>query len=42
MQEIPVSVADGVNALAIAKAADMSLEQGRAVELAPLLKVAAV
>ncbi|MCF6326641.1 MAG: inositol 2-dehydrogenase [Devosiaceae bacterium] len=39
--EIPVSVADGVNALAIAEAAGMSLEQGRAVELAPLLKGAA-
>lgn len=34
---VPVTVADGVNALAIAEAAVLSLEQGRAVDLAPLL-----
>jgi len=37
-KEIPISVNDGVNALAIAEAAGLSLEQGRAVELAPVLK----
>ncbi len=35
--EVPVSVTDGVNALAIAEAAAMSLQRGGAVELAPLL-----
>ncbi|VAW16454.1 Myo-inositol 2-dehydrogenase 1 [hydrothermal vent metagenome] len=35
---IPVSVSDGVNALAIAEAAGLSLAQGRAVELDPILK----
>ncbi len=35
--DVPVSVSDGVNALAIAEAAAMSLQQGCAVELAPLL-----
>jgi len=34
---VPVSIADGVNALAIAEAAVMSLEQGKEIELAPLL-----
>jgi len=34
---VPVSVADGVNALAIAEAAVLSLAQGREIDLAPLL-----
>lgn len=34
---VPVSVADGVNALAIAEAAGLSMEQGKVVDLAPLL-----
>ncbi len=34
---VPVSIDDGVNALAVAEAAALSLERGCAVELAPLL-----
>lgn len=35
--QVPVSVSDGVNALAIAEAAGQSIERGAVVELAPLL-----
>jgi len=38
---VPVSIAEGVNALAIAEAAVLSLEQGKEIELAPLLTGAA-